>query len=98
VWWAGQVRMYLSSYAAFRNPAFFDRPDTFVLERFLGSDGEGGGDADKEGAAGLARLLNPFGGGQRVCVGQRYVATRSGRTHVCQCVCMYVYLCGCVVK
>jgi len=67
-----QMRMYCSAYASFRNPQFFKDPDTFIVDRFVASAGEAGADAES-GNSDMAKLVSAFGGGHRVCVGQRYM-------------------------
>ena len=60
------VRLYCSSYAAFRNPRFVDDPDEFKVDRFIDME------AKTSKAYELAQLIIPFGGGDRVCIGKRF--------------------------
>ena len=87
--------MYCSAYASFRNPNYFERANECVVDRFLNANG-GDGDVDNDTSE-LARLVMPFGSGQRVCIGQRYVAPRrickssSGRS--CNRKCRWARVC-----
>ncbi|MDX2075553.1 MAG: cytochrome P450 [bacterium] len=58
---AGQT-IYISPYLVQRNPAYFDNPDAFLPERFLG-------DIEKR----IPHFAYfPFGGGARACIGQTF--------------------------
>jgi cytochrome P450 len=59
---AAHSTMIISPYAAHRNPAFFEKPDEFIPERFAG-------DSLKT----LPRFAYfPFGGGSRSCIGSSF--------------------------